>query len=583
MFIDHQALISLMKDKELSRRQMRWVQKLADFNFRIMYQSDKQNIKIDALTCWADVVFKDSEDECICYQWITILTSNWMKIADLEKNISESIYKQILETNEIDENCMLLREAIARDEAQCKDIKLKNCWVRNEILYKDSQLWVSFNELLQMNLIHEMHDQFSIDHSDILKTVKVIKRNYYWFSMRKTIDWYIWNCYVYQRSKTSRNKSNDLLQSLFISEQRWQNIVMNFIIDLSDSYDYNAILTVICRLLKERHYISCITDDEDITVEKTAEMLLQWVYWTHDLLSFIVFNRDSQFIFILWKFLCKWLSISLRLFIIYHSQINDQSEQVNQNVEWYFRFFCSYMQNDWFKWLLMIEFVNNNVLSSVIFLILFFMNKNFHSHMSFDSDIIKYESIRERLQIARVEDIFNHMNKTLIFACEALIKTWKQMMNQANKHRKKINYKIKSKMFLNERNIVTARLFKKLNVKMLDSFQITESVDSFYKLKLSKTTCIHDVFYSELLCSIVDDSLSDQKNESSKSIVINDEDEWKINNILNFQRYRRWLQYWVKWKSYDNDLNWYNADDDKFMNAQEMINEFHIRYSRKAH
>ncbi len=50
MFINHQALISLMKDKELSRHQMRWVQKLIDFNFRIMYWSDKQNIKIDALT-----------------------------------------------------------------------------------------------------------------------------------------------------------------------------------------------------------------------------------------------------------------------------------------------------------------------------------------------------------------------------------------------------------------------------------------------------------------------------------------------------------------------------------------------------
>ncbi len=45
----------------------------------------------------------------------------------------------------------------------------------------------------------------------------------------------------------------------------------------------------------------------------------------------------------------------------------------------------------------MIKFVDNNVLSSVIFLILFFMNKNFHSYMSFDSDIIKYESTRERL------------------------------------------------------------------------------------------------------------------------------------------------------------------------------------------
>ncbi len=533
MFIDHQALTSLMKDKELSRRQMRWVQKLADFNFRIMYWSDKQNIKIDALTCWADVMSKDSEDERICYQWIIILTSNRMKIADLKKNISESIYKQVLETNEIDENCTLLREAIARDKTQYEDIKLKNCWTQNEILYHDSQLWVSFNELLQMNLIHEIHDQSSVNYSDILRTVKVIKRNYYWSSMRKTIDWYIQNCYVCQCSKTSRNKSNDLLQSLSIFEQRWQNIVMNFIIDLSDSYDYNAILTVICRLLKERHYISCITDDEDITVEKTAEMLLQWVYWTHDLLSFIVFDQDSQFIFILWKFLCKRLSISLWLFIIYHSQINDQSERVNQNVKRYFRFFCSYMQNDWFKWLFMIKFVNNNILSLIIFLTFFFLNKSFHSRMSFDFDIIKYESTRERLQIAWVEDIFNHMNKTLIFACETLIKTWEQIVNQANKHRKKINYEIKLKMFLNEWNIVTAKLFKKLNDKMLNSFWITDSVDFFYKLKLSDTMRIHDVFYSELLRLVVNDSLSDQKNEFSKSIVINDEDEWKIDDILN--------------------------------------------------
>ncbi len=460
---------------------------------------------------------------------------------------------------------------------------MKNCRTQNEILYHDSQLWVSFNELLQMNLIREMHDQSSVDHSDILRTVKVIKRNYYWSFMRKTIDWYIRNCYICQRSKTSRNKSNDLLQPLSISEQRWQDITMNFIIDLSDSSEYSAILMIICRLSKERHYISCITDDEDITVKKTAEMLIQWVYWTHDLSSFIVSDRDSQFTFILWKFLCKRLSIFLRLFIVYYSQINDQSERVNQNVERYLWFFCSYMQNDWFKWLLMIEFVDNNVLFSVIFLILFFMNKNFHSHMSFDSDIIEYESTRERLQINRVKNISEQMNKTLIFAREALIKTRKQMMNQANKHRKEINYKIESKMFLNERNIVTARLFKKLNDKMLDSFQIIDFIDSFYKLKLLKTMRIHNVFHSELLRLVVNDFLFNQKNEFSKSIVVKDEDEWEIEDILNSRWYRRRLQYWVKWKSYDNDLNWYNADDDEFMNAQEMIDDFHIKYSRKAH
>jgi len=50
---------------------------------------------------------------------------------------------------------------------------------------------------------------------------------------------------------------------------------MNFIIDLPSSKDKNVILTVICRLSKERHYISCFTDDEETTAEKTAELMLQ--------------------------------------------------------------------------------------------------------------------------------------------------------------------------------------------------------------------------------------------------------------------------------------------------------------------
>ena len=36
---------------------------------------------------------------------------------------------------------------------------------------------------------------------------------------------------------------------------------------------------------------------------------------------------------------------------------------------------------------------------------------------------------------------------------------------------------------------------------------------------------IHDVFHSKLLRFVINDSLSDQKNEFSRSIVINNEDE----------------------------------------------------------
>ncbi len=359
-----------------------------------------------------------------------------MKIADLKKNIDESIYKQILEINEIDENCTLLREVVLKDEAQYEDTKLRNCRVQNEILYRNDLLWVFFDEHLQMKLIREVHDQSSIDYLKILRTMKIIRRYYYWFSMQKTISRYIWNCYICQQSKTSWNKFNELLHSLFILEQRWKNIVMNFIIDLSFSKDKNIILTVICKLTKKRHYISCFTDDEKITAEKTAELMLQWIYWIHDLLDFIVSNRDSQFTFILWKSLCKRLGINLWLFTVYHSQIDDQSERVNQNVERYLWFFCLYMQNDWAKLLLMTEFIDNNALFSAIFSTSFFLNKDFHSRMSFELNVIEYESSHERLQTAKVENISEHMNKTLKFARESLVKTREQMMKQVNKHRK---------------------------------------------------------------------------------------------------------------------------------------------------
>jgi len=120
------------------------------------------------------------------------------------------------------------------------------------------------------------------------------------------------------------------------------------------------------------------------------------------------------------------------------------------------------------------------------------------------------------------------------------------MMKQVNKHRKEVDYEIESKMFLNERNIVTARSFKKLDDKMLDPFTNLDLIDSSYKLKLPESMHVHDVFHSDLLRPAADDLLPGQKNESSGSIVINDEDEWEIDDILNSRRYRRRLQYRVK-------------------------------------
>ncbi len=194
----------------------------------------------------------------------------------------------------------------------------------------------------------------------------------------------------------------------------------------------------------------------------------------------------------------------------------------------------------------MIEFVDNNALFSVIFSISFFLNKDFHSRMSFKLDTIEYESFRERLQATKAENISEHMNKILTFARESLAKTREQMVQQANKHRKEVDYEIESKVFLNGRNIVTARSFKKLDDKMLGPFINLGLVGSSYKLELPETMRVHDVFHPGLLRLAADDLLPGQKNEPPGPIVVNDEDEWEIDDILNSRRYRRRLQYRVK-------------------------------------
>ena len=134
--------------------------------------------------------------------------------------------------------------------------------------------------------------------------------------------------------------------------------------------------------------------------------IMLWnVYWLHDLFSSIVLNKDFQFISTMWKNLCKRLRITASLFTIYHSKINDQMKQVNQDVERELRIYCNYMQNDWIKWIFMMKFSDNFNIFSIISMISFYFNKDFHSRMSFNSDMIDYEIIRERLKARKANDI----------------------------------------------------------------------------------------------------------------------------------------------------------------------------------
>ncbi len=283
------------------------------------------------------------------------------------------------------------------------------------------------------------------------------------------------------------------------------------------------------------------------------------------------------------KSLCLRLGIKAKLFIGYHPQTDGQTKRANQNVERYLRSYCSYMQDDWSAWLPMAGFVDNNAISPSIEQSTFFLNKDFHSRMSFDPDSTEYEITRARIEAGKAENISEHMERSLALIKQALARARVTMKEQADKHRKEMIYKIGDMMFLNSRNITTARPSKKLNDKMLEPFRILAEVGNAYRLELPSIMKIHSEFAPNLLRLDSENPLEEQRHEPPDSIVVEDEDEWKVKDILNFRHYGRGkrLQYRVNWKGYDVDLHWYNADGNEFEGCQNVVNAFHEQYPNK--
>ncbi len=291
IFIDHLNLKYFMIIKKLIRRQTRWAEKLFEYNFKIIYQSEKQNLKADVLIRMSDVKSVESNDNQKLYQHQMLLSASTFKLQSIEDDqdltqillifdsdskqkskvnkdsIEEmiSIQNWIIVENQTNQQCIDIRTVIEQNRRTYQDMSLDNCRVLNKVLWKNDRLWVSQSIITQ--LIRKAHDLSISDHSNMNWTLDWLKRSYCWSKMRTTIKCYIWNCYVCRRSKVSRDRINKLLKSLFISEQRWQDISLNFIINLLKSDESNAILTVIDRLSKKRHYILCWSDDEETFAE----------------------------------------------------------------------------------------------------------------------------------------------------------------------------------------------------------------------------------------------------------------------------------------------------------------------------
>ncbi len=112
----------------------------------------------------------------------TILISNQINVLSIEFEIESeykiNLYQHVCLVNQKNELCNEYQQAMNKDELKLHDMKLKNCQIINNILFKKSLLWM----LKQMHtkLLQKIHDQSLILHSDIKRMIDLVQCFYYW-------------------------------------------------------------------------------------------------------------------------------------------------------------------------------------------------------------------------------------------------------------------------------------------------------------------------------------------------------------------------------------------------------------------
>ncbi len=174
MFIDHQTLRIFMKNKQLSRWQVNYLNILLKFNFQIIFRSGKMNIKINALIRMLLANVSESTQHLEDH-FQTILTLDRVNVLSVE--LKANFYHWVHMINQTDKLCSEYRQAMNENKLKFHITELKDCKIINDVLFRKDLLWISEN--MHTKLLQEVHDQSSISHFDNKQIIDLVQRFYY--------------------------------------------------------------------------------------------------------------------------------------------------------------------------------------------------------------------------------------------------------------------------------------------------------------------------------------------------------------------------------------------------------------------
>ena len=578
---DHESLKWLMTQKELDRQQAKWVQTLSPFDIEIIYKPGRVNP--------ADALSRHPLHRLSAVSLVQTTPELLKEFADAYEldplySTDSSVTRTVSLTSHPDAG----PPAPGRIGSQTSTaVRSTDCHKRGSLWYKEGpgtyQVCVPDRQELRHLVIREAHDAPVGAHFGMDKTLWRVEQAFHWPKMSADVREYVRSCDLCQRSKPAQGKTRGLLQPLPIPTDRWEEVSMDFVTGLPVTpKGHDAALVIVDRLSKWAYFIPTRTTDD---AKETAEIFHDVVFVRHGMPKRIVSDRDPKFTSNFWGSFFTAMGTHLGMSTAYHPQTDGQTERVNRVLEEALRSYVTASQEDWDRYLPSLQFAYNTARHTSTGETPFFLT--YGRNPIVPSVLIGDALSTTDRRVPAAEDYLEELRSAMARAIAKLKLSQDRQRKVADRRRQDQQYAVGDRVLLSTANLaIPSKLTRKLSKLYEGPFVIEARVgQNAYRLTLPEAVKIHPVINVSQLRPYHDpsDKFPDRSSDPSPPVVIDGEDEWEVEAVLNHRdvaagRQQR-RQYLVKWVGYSTLHNtWEPAEH--LDHAKEEVDRYLERANR---
>lgn len=542
---DHNPLVYLQSQPNLSRKQARWMEFFSRFHYDWVYRPGRINV--------ADPI---SRNPALCN---VVFTAELFAACNLRGEAPPlrvaSLAQYIIEGYEHDSWFADPKNTAALTKSS------RGFWLRD-----GRQVMIPNSAKVKYSIMHSMHDNVTAGHPGIARTHELVSRDFWWPSMLLDITQYVRTCASCQENKASTHAPFGKLTPLDIPEARWESVSTDFIVRLpTTQHKFDAIAVFVDRLSKMVHLAPCRTD---MTAVQFADLFVDTVVKLHGMPKNIVSDRDTKFTSLFWSQVCMRMGVEQCMSTAYHPQSDGQTERMNRVLEEMLRHYVGQQYTNWDALLPMAEFAINNSFNKSIQNTPFFLN--YGQHPLVPVTIVASDLVPSAVQFTE------HLQHALSRAKECLNKAQDRQKHYYDKGRKELVFSVGQEVLLNTKNIRSEQGSpKKLLPRWVGPFKVTAIIgQNAVKLQLPETWKIHPVFHVEL----VKPFQSDGTVQPPPPIDwLEDEPLYRVDKLLDHRvksiGKRKVTEFFVKWQGYDSAHNSWEPESN-LLTCDELIKEY---------